>query len=469
MSHRDQCRRNSFSAGAQDLKSVISWLLAEADFGALNPPRDGRWSFRGLVIMALLWVWSEEATLTGRFTFVLGIAGRLWPQEIGQPISYQAFTKRLTRWTAALLVPLQQTLRQRLQRSLRVHWHIAGRCVFGVDGSKLELARTESNEQRFAPSATRTGRPTRYSRRSSRQSDRSRRKKADTPQLWITTLWHAGTGLPWDWRLGPSDSSERSHLLDMMASLPPQSLITADAGFVGYPLWSALRAAGHDLLIRVGGNVRLLKQLGFARESQGTVYLWPDAAARRHQPPLVLRLVVVQGTRHPWYLVTSVCDPRQLNDHDIIEIYRHRWGVELFYRHFKQTFARRKLRSHVAEHVLCEAHWSLVGLWVMLLYAEQHLHRRRVPPRRMSVAGVLRAFRGLLKHPCVLLPPSTRLAEALDAAVIDSYTRRNKHSRNYPRKKYDPPCGPPTLLTASRQQKQLAVQLRNTDLSGLMA
>src|SRR6476646_5428316 len=169
MSHRDQCRRNSFPAGAQDLKMVISWLLAEADFGGLKPPKDGRWSFRGLVVMALLWVWSDEATLTGRFSAVLQIAGRLWPRDVPRSISYQAFTKRLVRWTAALLAPLQHTLRQRLKRSLRAHWRIAGRCVFGVDGTKLELPRTVSNEQQFAPSATRTGKPTRYSRKSSRQ------------------------------------------------------------------------------------------------------------------------------------------------------------------------------------------------------------------------------------------------------------------------------------------------------------
>jgi hypothetical protein len=460
MSHRDQRCRNSFSASAQDLRRVIEWLVVAADFRALPVPKDGRWSFRGLVMMALLWVWSEDATLTGRFAAVLPIARTLWPQELSSSISYQAFLKRLVRWTVALLVPLQQTLRQQLRHSLRKHWRIAGRVVFGVDGSQLELARTRSNEQRFAPSATRTGKPTRRSRKASRQTAPSRRKKAGTPLLWITTFWHAGTGLPWDWRLGPSDSSERSHLLEMVPTLPPHSLIAADAGFVGYPLWSALQAAGHDLLIRVGGNVRLLKQLGFVRESHGTVYLWPDEAARKSQPPLVLRLVIVHGARHPWHLVTSVCDVQQLSDHDIVEIYRRRWGIELYYRHFKQTFARRKLRSHAAESVLCEAHWSLIGLWALLLYAEQHLHRRHIPPRRMSVAGVLRAVRGLLKQPSVTSPDQPSFHQQLDRAVIDHYPRKNKRSRQYPRKKYDPPCGPPRLLKATHQQQLLAKQLK---------
>jgi hypothetical protein len=469
MSHRDRICRNGIGSTAQELNQVVEWLFAEADFGSLKAPKDGRWSFRGLVIMALLWVWSDEATLTLRFAAVLEMACRLWPHDLRQAISYQAFLKRLVRWTAPLMVSLKQALREILRRSLRSHWQIAGRCVFGVDGSKMELARTVSNEGRFSPAAARKGKATRRSRKPSRQTAESRRKKAENPQLWITTLWHAGTGLPWDWRLGAADSSEREHLLDMVGELPPRSLITADAGFVGYQMWATLLAAGHDFLIRVGGNVRLLKQLGFARESQGTVSVWPEDATRRNQPPLVLRLVVVQGARHPWYLVTSVRNPRHLSDHQVVEIYRRRWGIELFYRHFKQTFARRKLRSHAADHVICEAQWSLIGLWAMLLHAQQHLHRRRVPPRQMSVAGVLRAFRGLLKQPCVAFDQRISFADALEAAVVDKYTRRNKTRRNYPRKKYDAPCGPPALITATPQQQRRAQQLRNPDQTGLTA
>ena len=46
-------------------------------------------------------------------------------------------------------------------------------------------------------------------------------------------LWHVGSGLPWDWRTGPSDSSEREHFQEMLGSLPSGALLTADAGFMG--------------------------------------------------------------------------------------------------------------------------------------------------------------------------------------------------------------------------------------------
>jgi len=205
----------------------------------------------------------------------------------------------LVRWTDALLATVQPPLWSAMQQGRSGAWLIAGWPVFGVDGSKLALPWTRSHEARFASRAARQRRSTRRSHRASRQSRADRAKKAASPQMWLTTLWHAGTGLPWNWRLGPADSSEREHLQDMLSSLPAGALLAADAGFVGYQMWSLVLLAGHELVVRVGSNVRLLRKLGVVRESAGTVYLWPDEAARRCDPPLVLRLIVVRGGRHP--------------------------------------------------------------------------------------------------------------------------------------------------------------------------
>ena len=37
------------------------------------------------------------------------------------------------------------------------------------------------------------------------------------PQMWLTLIWHIGLRLPWCWKIGPSYSSERAHLLEMLA------------------------------------------------------------------------------------------------------------------------------------------------------------------------------------------------------------------------------------------------------------
>jgi hypothetical protein len=396
MSHRDRDGHTQTTANAQDLDTVFQWLLKAVDFSSIRF-RSGDWRARGLCAAALLWVWSDQNALTARFQTALKIARRLCPKDVPQRLSYQAFMKLLVRWTGPLLIVLTTRLRGRMETALAGHYRIAGFTVFGGDGSRLELPRTASNEARFSPAKSRCKRKRKSRRGRGRRTaaarkQRARQKKADTPQLWLTTMWHAGTGLPWDWRIGPSDSSERGHLIEMIDGLPKDALVAADAGFVGYEFWSALLSSGRQFLIRVGANVRLLKQLGDFREKENTIYLWPKHAMKADQPPLVLRLIVVQGGRHPWYLVTSVRNEKRLSDQEIAEIYALRWGIELYYRHFKQTFERRKLRSHKAEHAECEAHWSMIGLWAMLLHAEHYLHRRHVPPDRVSVAGVLRAY-----------------------------------------------------------------------------
>ncbi len=168
----------------------------------------------------------------------------------------------------------------------------------------------------------------------------------------------------------------------------------------------------------------------------------------------------MQGARHPWYWLTSVRDPAWLSDRQIAEIYTLRWGIELYYRHFKRTFDRHKLRSHTADHVECEAQWSMLGLWALLLHAEQHLARRHVPPDRLSVARVLRAYRTAMRYHNSVPEPGESLGELLDIALLDQYTRRNKTRRDYPRKKYDPPPGPPIITTATPNQVAHAKQLR---------
>jgi DDE family transposase len=103
------------------------------------------------------------------------------------------------------------------------------------------------------------------------------------PQVFLTTLWHMGTGLPWDYRVGPGTDSERTHLKRMVPDLPPRSLVVADAGFVGYVLCRKLILRGHSFLLRVGRNITLLTGLGSYHEERNG--LGDSATYRRNLPP----------------------------------------------------------------------------------------------------------------------------------------------------------------------------------------
>lgn len=470
MSHQDPTCLTPPNRHHQDLQVVLDWLLEHADFAAVGFRSTCTWTPRSLTVAALLWAWSAGEALTARFAAARKIAIVMLGLDALTATTYQAFLKLLRAWTAAVAVVLIAALRGRLQGDLADRFQVHGFAVFGADGSRLELPRTASNEAGFAPRAARRAATTSPSkRRPGDRAEAARAKKANSPQMWLTVMWHVGTGLPWDWRTGPSDSSERDHLRQMIAALPPQALVTADAGFVGYDYWKALLDSGRALLIRVGANVRLLRNLGYARGRDGLVYLWPDRAAAQQQPPLVLRLVVAQGGRPPVYLVTSVLDAEVLSDRQIINVYALRWGVELFYRHFKQTFGRRKLRSHCSANAEVEATWSLLGLWSLGLHGRVALSYDGIAPSQVSVAGLLRAYQGSLKEYRSVPAPGESLWERLSVAVIDGYTRRNKASRDYPRKKREHAIGAPELRDATEVEIELARQIKDNQMPRLSA
>jgi hypothetical protein len=436
----------------------MDWLLAPAVFASLPGRPEATWKPRLLAATALGWATSELSTLHERFVQARKIITKVFRWHPAPGGSYQGFLKMLGKWQPELLKVVVPHLREQMQEVHRAQWETGGYAVFAGDGTRVALARSESLEATFAPQRRRT--KTRARKKSARarrtpkkQRAAARQKKATSPQLWLTLLWHVGSGLPWAWRTGPSGASERDHLLAMVPELPAQALLVADAGFVGYDFWQALLTAGHHFVIRVGANVRLVRQLGWTREHAQVVYLWPDYAARKHQPPLVLRLVVVQDGKQPVYLVTDLAKSR-LSDRQVVTIYGARWGIEVFFRTFKQTFGYRKLRSRSAPNAQLELEWALLGLWGVCLLGTRELSAGGHAPVRLSPAAAIHAFqRTLREYRGRPETPAETLWAQLRRARLDDYQRRAaKTSRAYPRKKQWDRIGIPHITRATEHQ-----------------
>ena len=472
MTHQDQGRNGSKCSHAYDLHKALRWLMAGVSMSGIVFRPECTWTPETLGFAALLWAWSDEKTLIERFTTARKIIINRYVEQQEPAGSYQAFIKMLCKWTEPLRQALSTAFRQRMIQTLAAVWMVEGWLVFAVDGSRVDVPRTRKNEERYSPKSklSRKAQNRRHQRRRRRTAQAARERKANTPRIWLTMLWHVGSGLPWNWRTGPSDSSERGHFQEMLDSVPAGSLLTADAGFVGYDLWKIVMDAGHHLLVRVGSNVKLLKKLGYARERNGLVYLWPDRAAKKRLPPLVLRLTVVTNEeRGPIYLVTSVMSHKKLSDAQMAAVYRKRWGIEVYYRHCKQTFERRKMRSHNPDNAMVELHWSLLGMWAMGLHSHVRLVGQGVLPERISFAGIWRAYRRPMREYKSLPDPGERMRQLIDRAIIDPYKRRNKTSRDYPLKKQEQAAGPPIIHKATRAQVQQAIQVKRELKKGLTA
>lgn len=394
-------------------------------FCRLRVPGRVDWTPQRLAWVALLIAWDEGQTLGCRFEHACQVARRLHAHWVlGR--SYSGFARALAAATPRLTAVLKRRFQARMMAMAGPSWKRRRWLAFAVDGTRVEAPHTAANEAALGCAG----------------------KEKTAPQVFLTTLWHLGLGLPWDYRLGPGTDSERMHMKDMASDLPPGALVVADAGFVSYALCRRLSRRGRHFLLRVGGNVTLLEGLGYHHEERdGLVYLWPRKHLRSR--PLVLRLIVLRAGEQDVYLLTDVLDPVELTDEEAATLFGMRWGEEVFHRSYKQTLQRRKLLGRTGPTCLAEAEWTLLGLWLLGLMTASRLIEDRVDPLRASVAKARDAVRRAMRDRRARRGPRT-LKAALRAATKDDYERRGtKEARNYPRKKRERPPGPPRIKSAT--------------------
>ena len=439
------------------LRKAMEWVVDQDIFQELKTHGNSNWIARDLVMLSVLWVWSEKLQLTAAFKEACIWSNRLWAcVAIG---SYQGLTKVLVKYGEQLVPLLWTRLHHLMEEVGEDHWRIGLWLALAVDGSRVSAPRTEANEKAFRAVNYGKGKTAKYRKKKTKNKRKKNRANAKTvtPQIWLTLLWHMGMRQPWSWNMGPSDSSERAHFQELLCKrqFPENTLFCGDAGFTGYDLWQLIMQQGHHFLIRVGGNVRLLKKLGYyARERNGIVYVWPDSAARKKQPPLVLRLVHLRGERGDIYLLTNVLNSRLLSDSLASRLYQLRWGIELQFRTLKQTFGRRKLRSRTPDRAYAELEWSLLGLWMIHLFAVKEQISIGEPPSQTSAALAIQVVRSILFLWCEIPEEGDDLHTQLQNAVIDTYERQSqKQARYQPNKKDIPSAGKPQIIKATVKHK----------------
>jgi len=372
--------------------------------------------------------WCPLQTLGDRFAAARDVLVEMFPSRRRVGKTYQGFVKALLSRSEWLLARLAAHLRGVICQIAGPYWTREGFVAFAADGSRVECPRTEANEKALGCGG----------------------RKGSGPQFWLTTLWHMGTGLPWAWRIGRSTDAERMHLRSMLHLLPRNALVVADAGFTGYELLRDILMGGRSFLIRVGSNVRLLKNLGYARiESDGTVYLWPERFQKKRLAPLVLRLIVLERKGKKIYLLTNLPAGR-LGERQASVLYEMRWGVEVFYRSMKQTLSRRKMVSRAARQARAELSWTLVGLQLLGLMSVCEIIKSGKDPLSWSVAMSLRMVRLATRDRKPRRSCRGGFFGALSRAVKDGYKRSSvKKARKWPHKKKDKQPGAPKIRKAN--------------------
>lgn len=379
--------------------------------------------------------YDSSASLKDRFQSARQCLREMFPTRRQPGKTYQGFVKAVCRIPSNLREQLQSHLCRQHQTAAGRFWDLWGWIPFAADGSRVELPRTEANQKAFGCAGrNKTG-----------------------PQLLLTVLYHLGSGLPWRWKIGAGTDSERGQLRGMLPTLPRNSLLVADAGFGGYDLLKAILSHQVSFLIRVGANVTLLTGLGFEFQQRGKiVWLWPQA--KRDQEPLKLRLIRVKTKskhlprKQTVYLLTNVFDTERLSDEVAGLFYTMRWGVEVFYRSFKQTMAHRKMRSGSPALAPEELHWSLTALLLLGLMSVDALVSHQRDPSRLSVAEALGKVRFAMRTPKRWRYRGD-IRVLLVKAVKDTYNRQSaKEARDWAHKKKESPPGAPKIRPATPEE-----------------
>lgn len=461
MAKRKDSRKTAKKAprpiNGETLRAAVTWVVDRQIFTHLKMHGNTTWQVVDLILLAVVWVWSNDATLTGSFVeaqrWSLDVLGRA---AVG---TYQGLMKALVTWTGSWLPLLWERLHQLMEEQGGKHWRVGLWLALAVDGSRVSVPRTQENEKAFCAPNYGKGKTARYRKKNGKRKRRPAKPQPVKPQIWVTLLWHMGLQMPWSWKTGPSYAAERDHFREMLRTqhFPKNTLFCGDAGFVGYELWKTMIDAGHSFLVRVGGNVTLLRKLGYVDESADTVYCWPNDAVRRGQPPLVLRHLRLRVGKRLMHLVTNVLDEKKLTDDEAVRLYQLRWGIELQFRSVKQTFGRRKLRSRTPERAYVELDWALLGLWLIQLFAVKEQLEVGEIPEHCSVALAIQVVRETFRR--WWEQPDKPFASKLQGATKEDYQRHgSKKARYCPNFKDKPAAGKPEIRIATRWHKAKAKQ-----------
>lgn len=317
-------------------------------------------------------------------------------------------------------------LTQRAWHAAAEHPTWAGLRVLGVDGVVWRTPDTPENRAHFDspdnPSGT-NGYP----------------KVRMVCQMELTS--HLLTGSAMD----RYDCAEVTLAQQLIETTPDQSLTLFDRCFYSLGLLHAWQQAGterHWLIpMKARTRVELIKQLSLKSPEDALVKVETSSQARKKWPGLpthmTLRMMtsVIKGKERT--VLTSMIDPIRFPAAGIVNLYTHRWEIELSFREMKQTLldSEYTLRSRLPDMIQQEL-WGLLLAYNLLRYqmVEMSRHCPGVQPCQMSFTSCTWAILGFINGISIERSGNIpRFLAELHASARHYVLPPRRENRDYPR------------------------------------
>lgn len=157
--------------------------------------------------------------------------------------------------------------------------------------------------------------------------------------------------------------NERVAARDLVATLPPGSLLLADLGYFSFPWFDELTDGGYFLLSKLRKRTSYEIVHVLTRQDSVTDALIWLGTYRADRAKHCYRLIEVRVGRQVHRYLTNVLDPTLLSARDAVRLYARRWDIEL---------AFRLVKRELGLHLLWSARWEVIltQIWATLLIAQ---------------------------------------------------------------------------------------------------
>jgi Transposase DDE domain len=417
-----------------------AWRQAQQSPGA--PSKRIRWSLQPLVLVLLGMTWCTGESQEERFETARAFCVSCMQKRKRPGTTLKGFERALARLPMPVLRALARGIRQQILRHLAPSLTTYGFTILGCDGTRLEAPRSAELERRL-PAAGKTD---------------------SAPTVYVTALVHVVTGLLWAWQIGRGTASEHFHLQCLLSTVPSNALIVADAGFVGYELFRSITDRNLCFLFRASSRAYLYteKRTRLKRFREGIVWYWPGWAQKKKLPPLRLRLLCIRGKKVNVWLLSNVLEKERLTHTVAGRIYRWRWQNEGFFRTYKRTLSKFKLRSRSVALIHREVEGSMLAVQLLLAQGVLALQERTLRP---SPRRLLRAVRQEMHYQISLhlgkRQHETYLSRLRNAQLEQRQQKSQRVRREWPRRKPHRSPATPILRTMPTPLRALKKRLIN--------
>lgn len=257
-------------------------------------------------------------------------------------------------------------------------WH--GLALFGVDGTTLRVPDSDENREHFGSQKS------------------GKRGETGYPQVRMVPLMALRSHLLVDVSFGPYGVDERRYAERLWNSVPDNSLVLIDRGYLQANVLVPLREGGSNRhwMTRAKSNSKWtkLKTLG---KGDDLVEMTVSSEARRKDPTLPksfqARAVRYQRKGYrPSMLLTSLLDPKLYPAEELRVLYHERWEIELGFGEIKTEMLQRleTIRSKSPAAVEQELWGLLVAYNLIRLEMERIADEIGESPLRISFIAALR-------------------------------------------------------------------------------